>query len=126
MIKILQTLLLIIIFSNSASLMLGKNILHSKINRISLIVAAVDLLIIYFFSIIKESIIIYLSFSFMIVLFSLGLRYAINGSNSFNLEKNYLKNKKMGFMNIFVYLLLFFLIMLTIGVMKNILFDSKL
>lgn len=118
---ILQIILLIIIFSNSMFLMLGKNILSFKIFKLSWIIALIDILIIFFFFKLKQSIILYIIFISIIVMFTLGLRNFVNNSNT--LESN--DNRKR-FVNFLGYFLLFFLIMLTIGVMKNLLFDSPL
>lgn len=120
---ILQILLLIIIFSNSIFLMLGKSILSLKIFKLSWIIALIDILLILFFFELKQSIILYITFTSIIVVFTLGLRSFIN-----NYDTNTLGNhdNRKRFVNFFAYFLLFFLIMLTIGVMKNLLFDSPL
>lgn len=120
---ILQVLLLIIIFSNSIFLMLGKNILSFKIFRLSWIIALIDILLILFFFELKQSIILYITFTSIIVVFTSGLRGFVN-----NYDTNTLRNhdNKKRLVNFFAYFLLFFLVMLTIGVIKNLLFDIPL
>ncbi len=120
---ILQIILLIIIFSNSMFLMLGKNILSFKIFKLSWVIALLDISVILLFFELKQSIILYVIFTSIIVVFALGLKNSVNSNNSNILENN--DNKKR-FINFFVYFLLFFFIMLTIGVVKNLLFDSPL
>jgi hypothetical protein len=104
-------------------LMLEKNILSFKIFKLSWIIALIDILVILFFFKLKQSIILYIIFTSIIVLFTLGLKSFVSSYNSNTLENN--DNRKR-FVNFFGYFLLFFLIMLTIGVMKNLLFDSPL
>ncbi|MDQ0068189.1 FlaA1/EpsC-like NDP-sugar epimerase [Chryseobacterium lathyri] len=120
---ILQIILLIILFSNAVFLMLEKNILAFKIFKLSWIIALIDILIILFFFELRHSIILYIIFISIIVIFSLGLKGLVNNYNSNTLENN---DSRKRFANFFVYFLLFFSIMLTIGVMKNLLFDSPL
>lgn len=120
----LQILLLIIIFSNSIFVILGKNILSSKIFQVSWIIALIDILVIYFFFNLNESLILYLVFTVIIVVSSLGFKSFITSSISNNLENRNRDNNRKLFVNFFVYFLLFFLIMLTIGVTKNLLFDT--
>ncbi len=120
---ILQIILLIIIFSNSLFLMLGKNILSLKIFKLSWIIALIDILVILFFFNLKQSIILYIIFTSIIVVFTLGLRNFVNGYNTNTLGNN---NNRKYFINFFAYFLLFFLIMLTAGVIKSLLFDSSL
>ncbi|MFZ4930166.1 hypothetical protein [Chryseobacterium sp. Mn2064] len=119
----LQIILLIIIFSNSVFLVLGKNISPFKILKLSWIIALLDILAILFFFKLKQSIILYITFTSIIVVFTLGLRSFVNNYSTNTLENH--DNRKR-FVNFFAYFLLFFLIMLTIGVMKNLLFDSPL
>lgn len=123
---ILHIILLIIIFSNSVFLMLGKDILSSKFLKITWIIALIDILLIYFFFSLTESIILYIVFTSIIVVFTGGLTTVVKGYNSHNLANNFKNDNRKRFANFFVYFLLFFLIMLTIGVMKNLLFDSPL
>lgn len=120
---ILQVLLLIIIFSNSIFLMLGKNILSFKIFKLSWIIALIDILLILFFFELKQSIILYITFTSIIIVFTSGLRGFVN-----NYDTNTLRNhdNKKRLVNFFAYFLLFFLVMLTIGLMKNLLFDIPL
>ncbi len=120
---ILQVILLIIIFLNSIFIMLGKNILSFKILKLSWIIAVIDLLVILFFFELRQSIILYITFTSIIVVFTFGLRSFVDNYNTNTLGNH--DNRKR-FVNIFVYFLLFFLVMLTIGVMKNLLFDSPL
>ncbi|KMQ62450.1 hypothetical protein ACM40_09185 [Chryseobacterium sp. BLS98] len=120
---ILQIILLIIIFSNSLFLMLGKNILSLKIFKLSWIIALIDILVILFFFNLKQSIILYIIFTSIIVVFTLGLRNFVNGYNTNTLGNN---NNRKPFVNFFTYFLLFFLMMLTTGVIKSLLFDSSL
>lgn len=120
---ILQIILLIIIFSNSIFLMLEKNISSFKILKLSWIIALINILVILFFFELKQSIILYITFTSIIVVFTLGLRSFVNSYNTNTLENH--DNRKR-FVNFFTYFLLFFLLMLTIGVMKNLLFDSPL
>lgn len=120
---ILQIILLIIIFSNSIFLMLEKNISSFKIFKLSWIIALIDILVILFFFELKQSIILYITFTSIIVVFTLGLRSFVNSYNTNTLQNHY--NKKR-LVNFFAYFLLFFLVMLTIGVMKNLLFDTPL
>jgi len=119
---ILQIILLIIIFSNSLSLMLGKNLFSFKIFKLSWIIALIDILLILFFFSLRQPIILYIIFTSIIVIFTLGLRNLVNSYNANTLGNN---NRKQ-FVNFFTYFLLFFLIMLTTGVMKSLLFDSPL
>lgn len=119
---ILQIILLIIIFSNSLSLMLGKNLFSFKIFKLSWIIALIDILLILFFFSLRQPIILYIIFTSIIVIFTLGLRNLVNSYNANALGNN---NRKQ-FVNFFTYFLLFFLIMLTLGVMKSLLFDSPL
>lgn len=121
---ILHIALLTIIFSNSIFLMLGKNILRSKILKISWAIALIDILLIYFYFSLTKSIILYIVFTSIIVVFSMGLRTVVKEYSSTNLANNFKNHNRKRFANFFVYFLLFFLIMLTIGVMKNLLFDS--
>lgn len=123
---ILHITVLTIIFSNSIFLMLGKNILRSKIFKISWAIALIDILLIYFCFSLTESIILYVVFTSIIVVFSMGLRTVVKEYSSTNLANNFKNDNRKRFANFFVYFLLFFLIMLTIGVMKNLLFDSPL
>ncbi len=123
---ILHIILLIIIFSNSVFLMLGKDILSSKFLKITWIIALIDILLIYFFFSLTESIILYIVFTSIIVVFTGGLRTVVKEYSSTNLANNFKNDNRKRFANFFVYFLLFFLIMLTIGVMKNLLFDSPL
>ncbi|HBV14803.1 hypothetical protein [Chryseobacterium carnipullorum] len=120
---ILQLILLIIIFSNSIFIILGKNILPSKIFKLSWIIAIIDVLVIFFFFKLNESIILYMVFTLIIVTSSLGFKSFVNGNISNSLENKYRDDNRKRFVNFFVYFLLFFLIMLTIGVVKNLLFD---
>ncbi|REC45143.1 hypothetical protein [Chryseobacterium sp. 5_R23647] len=112
--------------------MLGKDILSSKFLKITWIIAVIDILLIYFFFSLTESIILYIVFTSIIVVFTEGLTTVVKGYNSYNLANNFNNNNnnnnnnRKRFANFFVYFLLFFLIMLTIGVMKNLLFDSPL
>lgn len=119
---ILQIILLIIIFSNSLSLMLGKNLFSFKIFKLSWIIALIDILLILFFFSLRQPIILYIIFTSIIVIFTLGLRNLVN---SYNVNTPGNNNRKQ-FVNFFTYFLLFFLIMLTTGVMKSLLFDSPL
>lgn len=124
---ILQIVLLVLIFSNSTFLMLGKNIFSFKIFKLSWIIAIIDILLICFFFKFKESMILYIVFTLIIVIFSLGLNNAVDRNNSNNLENNFLKHdNRKRFAIFFVYFLLFFLFILTIGVVKNLLFDSPM
>jgi len=102
--------------------MLGKNILRSKILKISWAIALIDILLIYFYFSLTESIILYIVFTSIIVVFSMGLRTVVKEYSSTNLANNFKNHNRKRFANF----LLFFLIMLTIGVMKNLLFDSPL
>ncbi|WP_131797519.1 hypothetical protein [Chryseobacterium cucumeris] len=120
---ILQIILLTVIFSNSIFLMLGKNISSFKIFKLSWIIALIDILVILFFFELKQSIILYITFTSIIVVFTLGLRSFVN-SYSTNTLQNHDNKKRL--VNFFAYFLLFFLVMLTIGVMKNLLFDTPL
>jgi hypothetical protein len=124
---ILQIILLIIIFSNSLFLMLGKNILSLKIFKLSWIIALIDILVILFFFNLKQSIVLYIIFTSIIVVFTLGLRNFVNGYNTNTLGNN---NNRKPFVIFFTYFLLFFLLfflmMLTTGVIKSLLFDSSL
>jgi hypothetical protein len=106
-------------------LMLGKNIWSFKIFKLSWIIALIDILVILFFFKLRQSIVLYIIFTSIIVLFTLGLKSFVSSYNSNTLGNNNNNNRKR-FVNFFGYFLLFFLIMLTIGVMKNILFDSPL
>lgn len=106
--------------------MLGKNILRSKIFKISWAIALIDILLIYFCFSLTESIILYVVFTSIIVVFSMGLRTVVKEYSSNNFANNFKNDNRKRFANFFVYFLLFFLIMLTIGVMKNLLFDSPL
>ena len=72
----------------------------------------------------NESLILYLVFTVIIVVSSLGFKSFITSSISNNLENRNRDNNRKLFVNFFVYFLLFFLIMLTIGVTKNLLFDT--
>jgi len=103
--------------------MLGKNILSLKIFKLSWIIALIDILVILFFFNLKQSIILYIIFTSIIVVFTLGLRNFVNGYNTNTLGNN---NNRKYFINFFAYFLLFFLIMLTAGVIKSLLFDSSL
>lgn len=120
---ILQILLLIIIFLNSIFLILRKDILSLKIFRISWIVALIDILLILFFFKLNQSIILYIIFTSITVLFILGLRSFVN-----NYSANTLKNHdiRKRFVNFIAYFLLLFLTILTVGVMKSILLGSPL
>jgi hypothetical protein len=119
---ILQIILLTIIFSNSIFLML-ENISSFKIFKLSWIIALIDILVILVFFELKQSMILYITFTSIIVVFTLGLRSFVN-SYSTNTLQNHDNRKRL--VNFFAYFLLFFLVMLTIGVMKNLLFDSPL
>ncbi len=119
----LQIILLVIIFSTSVSLMLGKNIGSSKRFRISWGVALIDLLVILVFFELKQSILLYITFTTVIVIFTLGLRNLVNNYNKNSLSPNDFRQR---FANFFAYFLLFFLMMLTVGVLKNIVYDSPL
>ena len=125
--KILQVVLLLIILLNSTYLMLGKNILSIKIFKLSWIIALIDVLLMFVFFDFKESMILYSMFTLIILMFSLGLRSIVIGNDSNKLDGNFLNNsKKKGFAKFFVYFLLLFLVLLSIGVLKNILFDSPI
>ena len=119
----LHVVLLIIIFSNSVLLMMGKSISSFKMFKLSWIIALIDILVILFFFELKQSVILYFTCTSIIVTFTIGFR---------NLATNYNKNSlsindyKKRFANFFAYFLLFFLMMFTVGVMKNLLFDSPL
>ncbi|AYZ11879.1 hypothetical protein EGY05_08055 [Chryseobacterium arthrosphaerae] len=119
----LQTILLIIILLNSIFIMLGKNRLSFKILKLSWIIAVIDLLVILFFFELRQSIILYITFTSIIVVFTFGLRSFVDSYNTNTLGNH---DNRRRFVNIFVYFLLFFLVMLTIGVMKNLLFNSPL
>ncbi|KFF22390.1 hypothetical protein IW22_04200 [Chryseobacterium sp. JM1] len=108
----LQVVLLIIIFSNSIYVMLGKNIFPSKIFKLSWIIALVDILVIFFFFKLNESIISYIVFTVIIVISGLGFKTFVKGDN------------RQRLINFFVYFLLLLLTILTVGVIKNLLFDS--
>lgn len=123
---ILHVILLTIIFSNSIFLMLGKNILGSKILKITWAIALIDILLIYFCFSFTESIILYIVFASIIVVFSMGLATKVKEYTLSNMANNFKNDNRKRFANFFVYFLLFFLIMLTIGVMKNLLFDTPL
>lgn len=116
----MNTILLLIIFSNSTFVMLGKNILSSKMLKLSWIIGLIDILVIYFFFKFDESIILYVVFTLMIVISSLAFKTFVNNNS---LENKYRDDNRRRFVNFFVYFLLFFLIMLTIGVTKHLLFD---
>ncbi|WP_160136248.1 hypothetical protein [Chryseobacterium sp. c4a] len=120
---ILQIILLIIIFSNAIFLLLGKDIKSLKIFKLSWIIGLIDVLVILFFFELKQPIILYITFTSMIVAFILGMRSFINNYNTNSLES---QDNKKRLVNFFAYFLLFFLVILTIGVMKGLLFDSPL
>lgn len=120
---ILQIILLIIIFSNSIFLLLGKDIKSFTIFKLSWIIGLIDILVILFFFELKQPLILYITFTSMIVAFILGMRSFINNYNTNSLESH---NNKKRFVNFFAYFLLFFLVILTIGMMKGLLFDSPL
>lgn len=103
--------------------MLGKDIKSFTAFKLSWIIALIDILVILFFFELKQSIILYITFTSIIVVFTLGLRSFVNNYNTSTLRNH--DNRKR-FVNFFAYFLLFFLVMLTIGVMKNLLFDSPL
>ncbi len=103
--------------------MLGKNRLSFKILKLSWIIAVIDLLVILFFFELRQSIILYITFTSIIVVFTFGLRSFVDSYNTNTLGNH---DNRRRFVNIFVYFLLFFLVMLTIGVMKNLLFKSPL
>lgn len=106
--------------------MLGKNILGSKILKITWAIALIDILLIYFCFSFTESIILYIVFASIIVVFSMGLATKVKEYTLSNMANNFKNDNRKRFANFFVYFLLFFLIMLTIGVMKNLLFDTPL
>nr|WP_314499227.1 hypothetical protein [uncultured Chryseobacterium sp.] len=123
---ILQVLLLIIIFLNSIFAMLEKKILPSKILKLTWVIALIDIIVIYFFFELKESMILYMTFTLFIIIFSLGFKTFANGAILNSLENKYRNDNKKRFINFFIYFLLTFLSILTIGVMKNLLFDSPM
>lgn len=120
---ILQIILLIIIFSNSIFLLLGKDIKSFTIFKLSWIIGLIDILVILFFFELKQPLILYITFTSMIVAFILGMRSFINNYNTNSLESH---NNRKRFVNFFAYFLLFFLVILTMGVMKGLLFDTPL
>ncbi|SHG29754.1 hypothetical protein [Chryseobacterium sp. OV279] len=109
----LQVILLIIIFSNSIFVMLEKNIFPSKIFKLNWVIALVDILVIFFFFKLNESIIPYIVFTVIIVISGLGFKTFVKGDN------------RQRLINFFVYFLLLLLTILTVGVIKNLLFDSS-
>lgn len=121
---ILQILLIIIIFSNSIFVMLGKNIIPSKIFQVSWIIALIDILLIYFLFKLDNSVVLYFVFTTIIIISSLGFKTFVN-NNSNSLENRNRDINRKKFVNFFVYFMLLFLIMLTIGVMKHLLFDNQ-
>jgi len=117
---ILEVILLLIIFLNSVFLMLGKNILSFNIFKISWAIAILDILAILIFFELKQSMILYIIFTSIIVVFTIGFKNLV-GNNSSDPMKNNDNKKRLA--NFFSYFLLFFLLLLTLGVMKNLLFD---
>lgn len=119
--SILHVILVLIIFSNSIFVMLGNNMPSSKIFKSSWIIGLIDVLLIYFFFKFNEAITLYILFTSMIVISSLVFKSFVKSSS---LENNYRDDNRRRFVNFFVYFLLLFLIILTISVVKHLLFDS--
>lgn len=124
--KILEIILVTIIFANVFLVIIGKDIRRVKPFRFSWFLGGVILLVLFFLKI-KDSLIEYIIISILVLLFSIGIKFSILGTVF--LQKNKTLDNKQTYVkclitNTLVYILLLFLILLTLNIIKNILFNS--
>ena len=127
MYKFFEIILVLFIFTNVFLLMVGKDIRKIKIIKFTWLFAIVILIALFFSGTIKDPLISYLGFCFMILFLNLGLKFDANGSiwekeeSGLNNRNNFIRKR---FMSVVSFLMLFSLVVSTIYIIGNILFDS--
>ena len=127
MYKFFEIILVLFIFTNVFLLMVGKDVRKIKIIKFTWLFAIVILIVLFLLGIIKDSLIQYFGFCLIILFFNLGLKFDANG-NIWEKEKSGLNNRnnfiRKKFMSVVSFLMLFSLVVSTIYIIGNILFDS--